>query len=316
MDRHLFYKSDNELSSPFKHPTTQTNKVVKKKSTNNKIWDLSTLMKQHFINEFQHDNTNIKLTDYKWQLAPHQTIDISLQPWRTNLPEAIDIALLQYKGEIDANLPSHDTHNIHKLKTNLNKDILKQINKKLGQCQLPQNTNVQNDLDPEYIFAKRQYLQSMINQTSNDIHILKQQLLKEETQLKDAKSFINTLNNQNNQLIKQNLLNETLHPLMNKIIQNEFGLIKDTPSNNDKGNQDKDDDVDNTIKYNGPMRRNKAKYNLIPVIASPQDDDANDEYEILNQSLPSLNKLNQFTPSMNQHIDNIITMDKTKQLFK
>lgn len=316
MAKDLFYKSDNELSSPFKHPTDAITNKNKNKSnkTKNKInkikqqWNLSKLIKEQFENEFQQDNTNIKASDYKWINTPPSTIDISLQPWRTNLQSAIDTTLNQFKSD----LPNHSIHKFYKLKTNLNKDILRQISVKLSTSQLPQNINIENDLDPEYIFAKRQYLQSMINQTANDIDILKQQLQRQTNELDDAKLFIKTLDNQNNQSIKQNLLNETLHPLMNKIIQNEFGLIKDNPT------QDSDDEGNDTIKYNGPMRKNKAKYNLITCKPSQLNntDDTTDEYEILNQSLPSLTNLNKIIPSINEEIDiNLVTMEKTNQLF-
>lgn len=297
MNKELFYKSD-ELSSPFMKPKTPVKKIIKKKTKSNDIWNLENFIKNQFHKEFNNDQSNINAKDYKWIHPNNKLINISLQPWITNLPTAIESSLNLYADQFE-----NTDIDIHKIKTNLNKDILRQITKQLSKSHIPALTNVENDLDPEYIFAKRQYLQSMIDLTQKDIDILQTELSKEKEQLTKATDFKSNLIKQNNQSLRQNLLNETLHPIMNKIIQNEFGLIKDT--------------IQEDNKYNGPMRRNKGKYNLILSSSSTTQQNQNDEYEILNQSLPSLTKLNQFIPTMTDRIDNIISKDQLyNQLFK
>ncbi|KAK5779843.1 Okp1p PWA37_001798 [Arxiozyma heterogenica] len=323
-------KIKKPTNKPSAHHKNKTNKETNRTaSKNGSIWDLTNVASNKFTQEFKIDKSGIRMKDYKWGPISSNLVEIALQPWINNMYDSISSGLSEYSKKIDNFLPKVHQDQVGVMKQKLIGDIVKQIRKQLHKCVFPNDTNdiIRNDIDPEYIFAKRKHIQSLIDNMTKEVHLLKEELKKESNQLNEAKNFIRNLKRTNDQLLKQNLLDQTLHPLVNKVLQNEYGLIKiDQLSklNNNNNNEKKEEEEgegegeneDIILKYAGPMRRNIATYNLIisTDLAVNDDNNNNDQYEIVADSLPSLTQLNEFIPSMTKIIDRILSTKQNKQL--
>lgn len=295
---------------------------------NKKIWDLTDVTANKFSQEFKIDKSGINMKDYQWGPISSNLVEIALQPWVNNMYDSINSGVSEYSEQINNILPVTHRDQIGPMKQKLVTDIIKQVRKQLHRCIFPKDPDdvIRNDMDPEYIFAKRRHIQSLIDDTTKEVHLLKEELEKESNQLNEAKAFISNLKRTNDQLLKQNLLNQTLHPLVNKVLQNEYGLIKiDQTSklinnDNDKNgerddNEENDEENDIILKYSGPMRRNIATYNLVTSSDFMiEDNSSNEQYEIVAESLPSLTQLNEFIPSMTKAIEAILSTKENKQL--
>lgn len=327
-------KIKKPTNKPSAHHKNKTNKETNRTAPKNgSIWDLTNVASNNFTQEFKIDKSGIRMKDYKWGPISSNLVEIALQPWTNNIYDSISSGLSEYSKKIDNFLPEIHQDQVGAMKQKLIRDIVKQIRKQLHKCVFPNDTNdiIRNDMDPEYIFAKRKHIQSLIDNMTKEVHLLKEELKKESNQLNEAKNFIRNLKRTNNQLLKQNLLDQTLHPLVNKVLQNEYGLIKidqlsklnNNNNNNNNNNEKKEEEEegegeneDIILKYSGPMRRNIATYNLIisTDLAVNDDNNNNDQYEIVADSLPSLIQLNEFIPSMSKIIDRILSTKQNKQL--
>lgn len=324
-------KFDNIPNTHYKNKTNKDkNKITK---INKSVWDLTNVTSNKFSQEFKIDRSGIKMKDYQWGPISLNLVEIALQPWINNMYDSINSGLSNYSKKIDNLLPMVHQDQIGAMKQKLISDIVKQVRKQLQKCVFPNDTNdvIRNDMDPEYIFAKRKHIQGLIDDVTKEVQLLKEELEKESNQLNETKTFIRNLKRTNTHLLKQNLLNQTLHPLVNKVLQNEYGLIKvdqiskmnNNNNNNGAGGVDQAEEEeeedgekeDIILKYSGPMRRSIATYNLVVSSDLILDDNNNsDQYEIVAESLPSLTQLNEFIPSMTKTIDTIISTKQSKKL--
>lgn len=261
---------------------------------------------------------NKKLVDNVMKLIEGNLQDSIDNAFNNNLPR-LNMLLQNDQSEIDQ---------IYHWKIKLINEILNKIESRLNVCEIPTDLNA-NDLDPEYIFNKRNYIQSLLQDSlthKNELHLMKTEL---NNKITDMENFVKSMSLNNTYLLQQKLLNNNLHPILNRAVDNSFGLIKDTKDylvrDRARYNLYIPDDVNKFGgKYNNPdsflhkistngndgekTNENKKESNI-------NDSDKNtDLEEIMKNLLPSLKDKEIVETKLNDTLIKFLNDDATKKL--
>lgn len=327
-----FVKPSFPLKSKHKHVA----KAQQRKKTKDK-WDINAIFQKNINNILMKQNNsddnndnmagedgdnrdgNDKITMTRMS---KKMVDNIMKLIEGNLQDSIDNAFSNNLTQLNELLQNDQSEidQIYHWKIKLLNEILNKIESRLEICSVPIDLNP-NDINPEYIFEKRKYIQSLLQSSltqTNDLNLIKTEL---NNKITDMENFIKSMDLNNTFLLQQKLLNNNLHPVLNKAVDNSFGLIKDTRDYlaRDKARYNLyiHDDVNtydsiHTTQSFGPPHQN-AISERIEKETNPNNR-TSDLEEIMTNLLPSLKEKERVEADLNNTLSKFLHSDRTETL--
>lgn len=199
---------------------------------------------QHSDNKDEGDDSNIQpwefrkviRREYKEKLPnnyeirnwrkPSKTMTSSvLQLLDNNVETALETVFVKYRPELErvTNNDLRQTGKILKQKQGIMEDIVTKIKQRLRRSKFPSRL-ADNDLDIEYIFAKRKYIQKRYEQELKNAERMEIELIREQEQLENDKRLCSSLKKSNTKKLTEKLVQNDLHPSLNRAMANAYGL--------------------------------------------------------------------------------------------
>ncbi|CAI4038867.1 hypothetical protein SMKI_06G2170 [Saccharomyces mikatae IFO 1815] len=143
----------------------------------------------------------------------------------TNTVSALDSIFEKYENELNqmTHGDSNELRRIYSKKERLLEIILTKINKKLRQAKFPSRIS-ERDLDIEYIYSKRQFIQNRYSQELQNCERLEVNLSRERKLLEETKKLCRNLKTNNRKRLTEKLIQRDLHPALNKAMEYTYGL--------------------------------------------------------------------------------------------
>ena len=160
-----------------------------------------------------------------WKKPSKIMIGSILRLLETNTVSALDSVFEKYEKEM--NQMTHGDNNevkrIYSKKERLLEIILTKIKKKLRQAKFPSRIS-ERDLDIEYIYSKRQFIQNRYSQELQNNERLEAILSREQNLLEETRKLCMNLKTNNKKRLTEKLIQKDLHPVLNKAMEYTYGL--------------------------------------------------------------------------------------------
>lgn len=121
-------------------------------------------------------------------------------------------------------------------------EIVNKIKRKLKKSKFPARIS-DRELDIEYIFAKRKFIQERYSQELRNAETIEHQLIREQQKLSEAKLVTGKLTGKDKKEIAHltQQLTQTLNPVLNRAMVNSYGLLADVKNNKHTFQHDSDE---------------------------------------------------------------------------
>lgn len=173
-------------------------------------WQFPKLIRREMKNRLP-NNYNLK----RWRKPSRILVDSVMQLLETNSANSVDIVFEKYDDEL-MRLLRGKRQEIELIKEDKEKmlgDILQRIEKKLRFSKFPSRLT-ENDLNIEYIYEKRRFLQERYVQELRKAEILEQEIAKERKLLQDAKELTENIQQTNDKRLTDKLVRNEIHPVL------------------------------------------------------------------------------------------------------
>lgn len=294
--KQLFYTGDEEeetereefgILSPHKKQVRFNNKRDEGYSDQESRlhpWELKRVIRKEFREKLP-NNYEIK----RWKRPSKIMIGSVIQLLETNVETALDQVFKKYESELQTILVSSNdqTSKIYRQKQSIMNDIVSKIKNQLKRSKFPSRIS-DRDLDIEYIVSKRKFIQKRYSEELNNAERLEKELLKEQKMLQEAQESCKNLRENNKSRLTERLVQNSLHPSLNKAVENAYGLITDK------------DKTDLTGQMAFKRDLNELNLELTDKLETPADS-IQDNQEIYN-SLPSLQEYNKVSQDLLKNI--------------
>ncbi|SCU79458.1 LAFA_0B03246g1_1 [Lachancea sp. 'fantastica'] len=201
------------------------------------LWDFKPLVQQEFERRLPQ---NYELRGWK---KPSRRLVLSLQGiLESNVGIALDKCFAKYETDCERIFLDRSVRSVHREKEIMLVELVEQIKQRISQARFPTRCS-DRDLDIEYIYAKRQYIQSQFSLESARVEALQHQVQREQTRLDELKTLRSKTTERNARKFKQltDQLSKNLHPALSKAMINSFGLLRDKHANTERYQYDVDD---------------------------------------------------------------------------
>ncbi|CAI2011006.1 hypothetical protein SEUBUCD646_0G04300 [Saccharomyces eubayanus] len=208
-----------------------------------------------------------------WKKPSKVMLESIFRLLETNTASALDSVTEKYHEEL--NQMTHGDNNelnrIYKKKERLLETIVTKINKKLRQAKFPSRIS-ERDLDIEYIYSKRQFIQNRYSQELQNCERLETNLAREKKLLEETKKLCKNLKTSNKRRLTEKLIQRDLHPVLNKAMEYTYGLDSTNGSAQADGQVAfKNDANELNLMWNDPIKSttdvgldNKEVFSLLP----------------------------------------------------
>lgn len=186
-------------------------------------WELKRVIRKEFREKLP-NNYEIK----RWKRPSRIMIGSVIQLLETNVETALAQVFKKYEPELQSILVSSNdqTSKIYRQKQSIMNDIVSKIKNQLKRSKFPSRIS-DRDLDIEYIVSKRKFIQKRYSEELNNAERLEKELLKEQKMLQEAQEACKNLRESNKSRLTERLVQNSLHPSLNKAVENAYGLITD-----------------------------------------------------------------------------------------
>ncbi|CCK71678.1 Okp1p KNAG_0H02630 [Huiozyma naganishii CBS 8797] len=214
-------------------------------------WDFKSVVRDMFNDEILRDQ-HIDIKSLHWRRTPDKLRQCILRIVEGNIEHSLEETFAECDSELNEvlNYDRTELDKVHKVKRKLMGKIVEKMSNKLEECRFPAEVNGE-DLDIEYVFAKRKYIQEKHQQELQDVERLELEIIKERNKLRETKDLLAKLKTSDTKILKDNLLKGNLHPLLNTALQNTYGLMTDP---------EKDETDRSRV---SPLSKDIAKFNLV-----------------------------------------------------
>ncbi|QHS73483.1 Okp1p [Saccharomyces paradoxus] len=160
-----------------------------------------------------------------WKKPSKIMIESILRLLETNTVSALDSVFKKYEEELSqmTHGDNNEVERIYSKKERLLEIILTKINKKLRQAKFPSRIS-ERDLDIEYIYSKRQFIQNRYSQELQNCERLEANLSRERKLLEETRKLCRNLKTNNKKRLTEKLIQKDLHPVLNKAMEYSYGL--------------------------------------------------------------------------------------------
>lgn len=231
-------------------------------------WELKRVIRKEFREKLP-NNYEIK----RWKRPSRIMIGSVIQLLETNVETALDQVFKKYEPELQSILVSSNdqTSKIYRQKQSIMNDIVSKIKNQLKRSKFPSRIS-DRDMDIEYIVSKRKFIQKRYSEELNNAERLEKELLKEQKMLQEAQEACKNLRESNKSRLTERLVQNSLHPSLNKAVENAYGLITDKDKTHLTGQlafkRDRDElNLQLTDKLESPaesVQVNQEMYNSLP----------------------------------------------------
>ncbi|CAI4063733.1 hypothetical protein SUVZ_07G4090 [Saccharomyces uvarum] len=208
-----------------------------------------------------------------WKKPSKVMLESIFRLLETNTASALDSVIEKYHEELTqmTHGDNNELKRIYQKKERLLETIVTKINKKLRQAKFPSRVS-ERDLDIEYIYSKRQFIQNRYSQELQNCERLEMNLAREKKLLEETKKLCKNLKTSNKRRLTEKLIQRDLHPVLNKAIENTYGLNSTNGSAQADGQVTFKNDVNElNLMWNDPIKSttdvrldNKEVFSLLP----------------------------------------------------
>ncbi|SCV03457.1 LAMI_0H08306g1_1 [Lachancea mirantina] len=250
--KNLFVADDSlELSSRSPQPARNVTEGISKKrrvqfgqgtfalsederQENPHPWDFQALVSSEFRQKLPSDQ-EVR----NWKRPSRTMLRAVTDVLENNVVEAVEAVFEKYQDESDKILGPRASRRMVTSKEKLLSDIINKIYQKLRKSKFPSRVS-DRELDIEYIFAKRKFIQERYSQELSHAEVIEQQLARDKRELQELQDkYKQLLANRSESLVRMSDdTNGGLHPAMAKAMVNSFGLITDAATNQTRYEKD------------------------------------------------------------------------------
>lgn len=208
-----------------------------------------------------------------WKKPSKVMLESIFRLLETNTASALDSVFEKYREELTqmTHGDNNELKRIYQKKERLLETIVTKINKKLRQAKFPSRVS-ERDLDIEYIYSKRQFIQNRYSQELQNCERLETNLAREKKLLEETKKLCKNLKTSNKRRLTEKLIQRDLHPVLNKAIEYTYGLDSTKGSAQADGQVTfKNDANELNLMWNDPIKSttdvgldNKEVFSLLP----------------------------------------------------
>lgn len=208
-----------------------------------------------------------------WKKPSKVMLESIFRLLETNTASALDSVFEKYRKELTqmTHGDNNELKRIYQKKERLLETIVTKINKKLRQAKFPSRVS-ERDLDIEYIYSKRQFIQNRYSQELQNCERLETNLAREKKLLEETKKLCKNLKTSNKRRLTEKLIQRDLHPVLNKAIEYTYGLDSTKGSAQADGQVTfKNDANELNLMWNDPIKSttdvgldNKEVFSLLP----------------------------------------------------
>ncbi|SCU82984.1 LAME_0C03576g1_1 [Lachancea meyersii CBS 8951] len=201
------------------------------------LWDFKKLVRLEFERRLpQHYELR------GWRSPPRNLVSNLVTILETNIGVALDECFAKYEQECERVILDRSVRSVQREKEHMLFELVGEIERRLSQARFPSRCS-DRDLDIEYIYAKRQFIQNRYSQESQRVEAIQHQVQREQTILDELKAMHSKTAERNARKSKllTDQLSKNLHPALSKAMINSFGLLRDKQANPDRYRHDVDD---------------------------------------------------------------------------
>ena len=205
--------------------------------TNAHPWDFKKVVRSEF-----HDKLPKNYAIKTWKRPSKLMVQSINDILENNIDSTISEVFGKYGNECARAIGGKSIKRIIKGKENLLHEIVNKIKRKLKKSKFPARIS-DRELDIEYIFAKRKFIQERYSQELRNAETIEHQLIREQQKLSEAKLVTGKLTGKDKKEIAHltQQLTQTLNPVLNRAMVNSYGLLADVKNNKHTFQHDSDE---------------------------------------------------------------------------
>ncbi|CAI4062726.1 hypothetical protein SKDZ_07G4230 [Saccharomyces kudriavzevii ZP591] len=183
-------------------------------------WEFGKVIQAEYRERLPH-NYELKY----WKKPSKIMLESIFRLLETNTISVLDSVFEKYEAELKQMTHGDDNElkRIYSKKERLLETIVSKINKKLRQAKFPSRIS-ERDLDIEYIYSKRQFIQNRYAQELQNCERLETNLAREQKLLEETRKLCRNLKTSNKRRLTEKLIQRDLHPALNKALEYTYGL--------------------------------------------------------------------------------------------
>ncbi|QLL33546.1 hypothetical protein HG536_0E04570 [Torulaspora globosa] len=242
-------------------------------------WEFRRVIRKEFREKLP-KNYEIK----RWRRPSKAMVNSVIQLLETNVESSLRQVLKKYTPELQAIEHTENVDKIFRQKQSIMNDIISKIKSQLKKSKFPSRIS-DRELEIEYIVSKRKFIQNRYAEELMNAERLERELLREQTLLNELKASCEAVKMNNRTSLTKGLMENNLHPSLNKAVENAYGLIADPSGSQVAGTLYKRDVTELNLKLKDPIK------------TSPSQEEAAN-------LLPGLNKSNQASAELYNNLSN------------
>ncbi|SCU96586.1 LANO_0E13872g1_1 [Lachancea nothofagi CBS 11611] len=200
-------------------------------------WDFKTLILEQFEERLPegYDLRN-------WRRPSRKLVSNMVDILENNVTMALEQTFAKYTDECNRAILDRSVKGVRKEKEQMLFHLIGKIEHRLRRSRFPSRAT-DRDLDIEYIYAKRKFIQDRFSRESNHLELVEHQIQREQNTLDELKASQSRHTDRSARRSKEltEQLSNNLHPALSKAMINSFGLLRDNAANRDRYHQDVDD---------------------------------------------------------------------------
>ncbi|CCE63409.1 hypothetical protein TPHA_0E03190 [Tetrapisispora phaffii CBS 4417] len=253
----------------------------------------------------------------KWRRPSKTMVNSVIQLLENNIEYGIEGVMNKYKDELEAvtNYNQREIKKVYKQKQSIMDDIVSKIKQRLAKSKFPSRL-ADKDLDIEYIFAKRKFIQSRYIQELENAERVETELIKSQAELIKLRDTSKKLMKNNRKRLVEKLIDNNLHSSLSKSISNSFNFETNTDSTvlNDTDNNN------HSSKFSTDLYELNLEIDLSDDAEEPQMFDTitmqKDRDTNASLYLPSLESYEQTSNKLSKTINSILELNHNKEFKK
>ncbi|EDO19016.1 hypothetical protein Kpol_2002p87 [Vanderwaltozyma polyspora DSM 70294] len=263
-------------------------------------WEFKEVIRREFQQKLP-NNYQIK----NWKRPTVAMTDSIIELLDINFRSAQESVFEKYRTDLERlmNRNEREIKQVYLQKEDVMNDIIAKIKQKLRKSKFPARL-ADHDLDIEYIFAKRKFIQNRYTQELTNAEMIEIELVKEEKELQDAKDLLVNLRRSNHKMLKERLIQNDLHPSLNKAITNAYGLL----DNNDEVSSN------NTEMHSKEIKELNMNINTNNTNILHKNLSSNIELETVSLYLPSLTDYKDTKQELYKNIEQFLDKTHSKEI--
>lgn len=182
-------------------------------------WEFRRVIRQGFRDKLPR-NYEIK----RWKRPSKVMVNSVVQLLETNVDSSLRQVLKKYKPELQAIEHTGNVDKVFRQKQSIMNDIVSKIKGQLKKSKFPSRIS-DRELEIEYIVSKRKFIQDRYAEELANAERLERELLREQALLDELKAQCETVKQNNKIRLTKGLMENNLHPSLNKAVENAYGLI-------------------------------------------------------------------------------------------